>query len=73
MVPENILLASENTDTLVKVTDFGISKIEEGTELKTGLGTLYYVAPEILRTVKGNTTYTNKVDLWSMGVVLFQW
>nr|CAD7261718.1 unnamed protein product [Timema shepardi] len=71
--PENILLASENTDTLVKVTDFGISKIEEGTELKTGLGTLYYVAPEILRTVKGNTTYTNKVDLWSMGVVLFQW
>nr|CAD7440703.1 unnamed protein product [Timema bartmani] len=71
--PENILLASENTDTLVKVTDFGISKIEEGTELNTGLGTLYYVAPEILRTVKGNTTYTNKVDIWSMGVVLFQW
>lgn len=69
--PENILLVSERTDTLIKVTDFGISKLLDGsTMLRTFCGTKAYLAPEILTTA-GNGSYTNKVDNWSLGVILF--
>ncbi|OMJ85823.1 hypothetical protein SteCoe_12820 [Stentor coeruleus] len=62
--PENVLLTSSN---LVKICDFGWCA--EGTEERsTYCGTLDYMAPEILR---GNH-YTNKVDVWALGVLLFE-
>ncbi|KAI3385159.1 hypothetical protein SNEBB_000040 [Seison nebaliae] len=70
--PENILLKSPTTArTTVKVTDFGLSKfVDESSMLKTFCGTPNYLAPEILQS-KGHGTYSHKVDLWSLGVILF--
>ncbi|KAK3934775.1 Serine/threonine-protein kinase RAD53 [Diplogelasinospora grovesii] len=46
--PDNILIASENP-LVVKLTDFGLSKMveDEQTFLKTFCGTLLYCAPEV--------------------------
>ena len=39
------------------------------TRLKTHIGTLHYMAPEIL---EGQTYYTYKCDLWSLGIVIYE-
>jgi serine/threonine protein kinase len=63
---------SKRSDTLIKVSDFGVSKIlTTGTEMDTHVGTQYYKAPEILSNT--HQVYTEKVDIWSMGVMLYFW
>ncbi|UJR36821.1 hypothetical protein I4U23_029534 [Adineta vaga] len=61
--PENVLLtSSETNETLIKITDFGLSRlINETTLMKTFCGTPNYLAPEILAN-RGEGSYTNKVD-----------
>lgn len=74
MKPENILLKTKEDYTLVKIADFGLSKlIRQDSELRTVCGTSSYVAPEILdnKISKKQSPYTPKVDVWSLGVVLF--
>ena len=69
--PDNILLATEEEETLLKVTDFGLSKfVKKNSIMKTLCGTPQYVAPEIL-TTRGKGSYTKKVDIWSMGCCLY--
>ncbi|CAF3801968.1 unnamed protein product [Rotaria sordida] len=70
--PENVLLTSPDTnETLIKITDFGLSRfINETTLMKTFCGTPNYLAPEVLST-RGEASYTNKVDIWSLGVILY--
>ena len=56
----------------MKIGDFGITKriLNEQTFLKTEIGTLDYLAPEVLGYVEEETsTYTNAVDLWSLGCI----
>ncbi|XP_055324938.1 myosin light chain kinase A-like [Sitodiplosis mosellana] len=66
--PENILLSTADKYTLVKVADFGLSKCTTfDSVLKTQCGTVHYLAPE----VRQGTQYTNKVDIWSIGVILY--
>nr|CAD7424684.1 unnamed protein product [Timema monikensis] len=67
--PQNILLDSNKPNTLIKVTDFGVSKKE--TNMQTVIGTLFFIAPEILKQHFQQRTYTNQVDIWSLGVILF--
>lgn len=69
--PENILLASEGAETLVKVTDFGMSRfVGENSLMKTLCGTPSYLAPEVLESA-GTRGYSKAVDLWSMGTILY--
>ncbi|XP_029412531.1 serine/threonine-protein kinase Chk2 isoform X3 [Nannospalax galili] len=69
--PENVLLSSQAEDCLIKITDFGQSKILGETSLmRTLCGTPTYLAPEVLLSV-GTTGYNRAVDCWSLGVILF--
>ena len=73
MQPENILLSTDDNETLIKVTDFGLSKfVDAGSIMKTFCGTPTYLAPEILVTA-GSGAYTKAIDCWSLGVILFIW
>lgn len=55
---------------MVKLGDFGIAKILDGTleQAKTMVGTPYYISPEI---VKGKP-YSFKTDVWSLGIILHE-
>nr|XP_056715106.1 serine/threonine-protein kinase Chk2 [Euleptes europaea] len=68
---ENVLLSSPEENCLVKITDFGQSKILGETSLmQTLCGTPNYLAPEVL-TSAGTAGYGRSVDCWSLGVILF--
>jgi serine/threonine protein kinase len=64
-------------DWWVKIADFGISKrATEGlTALRTLTGTPAFAAPEILGFIQSgerfDDSYTNAVDIWSLGVITF--
>ena len=69
--PENILLATDEKETLVKITDFGLSKfVGEASLMKTLCGTPSYLAPEVLESA-GLGGYSKAVDCWSLGVILY--
>merc|ERR1711871_956636 len=66
--PENILLSK---DLVAKLADLGESRFynrdgADDSATMTFVGTLYYVAPEIIR---GNR-YNEKVDVYSFGIML---
>ena len=69
--PENILLEfSQNKEQVVtiKLIDFGIACMLRPNESVDDIcGTLTYVAPEVMRKEK----YNAKVDMWSVGVIVF--
>lgn len=65
-----MLCSSELNETLIKITDFGLSKFFEASTMKTFCGTPNYLAPEVLLN-KGVSAYTNKIDNWGLGVILF--
>ena len=68
--PGNILIANKNKNNNypnIKICDFGISKIaEKQTFQKSLVGTLYYIAPEVL-----DKKYNEKIDMWSSGVIMY--
>lgn len=62
----NIYLTGNNT---VKLGDFGISRILQGSEAAmTVVGTPYYMSPEVCE----NKPYSYKSDTWSLGCVLYE-
>jgi len=60
-------LTGNNT---IKVGDFGISKVLEGTNsvANTVVGTPYYMAPEACQ----SEPYTSKSDVWALGIILYE-
>lgn len=65
--PENFLLKYENDDSSIKLIDFGLSRSLTDNEFMTDPnGTPFYIAPEILE-----GEYTEAVDNWSLGVILY--
>jgi len=70
--PENLLLTTKDPDANVLITDFGLSAIlPEGSRLYRAVGTPGYLAPEVLETLDTNEGYTQEVDLWGIGVILY--
>jgi len=70
--PENFLLKDDGplSEATVKLIDFTTAKeFGPGSPLKTKICSLHYVAPEILS--RKELPYTEKVDVWSLGVVFF--
>lgn len=60
-------MSTNGPDALLKLSDFGISKILTDGELNTICGTPIYMAPEIWLM----QPYTEKVDIWSIGVTTY--
>ncbi|KAJ1678837.1 MAPK-activated protein kinase Srk1 [Spiromyces aspiralis] len=52
---------------LVKLADFGLSKVVTGVGTHTPCGTVGYAAPEVVR----DELYTKAVDMWAIGCVLY--
>ena len=66
--PENFLLYNDGKRIKIKLIDFGFATYCKRDEtMNEQLGTPQYAAPEIFEQIP----YTNKVDMWSVGVVLF--
>lgn len=74
-VSQNVLIASVSS-IHVKLADFGISKCTTDTYLRTKIGTQAFLAPEF----QGfwppgylpRNEYTNAVDLWALGCIVYQ-
>jgi NIMA (never in mitosis gene a)-related kinase len=66
--PQNIFLTESNT--VVKLGDFGIVKLLEDTTAMavTKVGTPYYFSPELCR----SKPYSYKSDVWAVGVLSYQ-
>lgn len=77
--PGNILLVNGTACGEIKITDFGLSKIvdddssSDGLELTSqGAGTYWYLPPECFVVGKDPPKISNKVDVWSVGVIFYQ-
>ncbi|KAM3832505.1 calcium/calmodulin-dependent protein kinase type 1D isoform 1-T1 [Vipera latastei] len=77
--PENLLYYSQDEDSKIMISDFGLSKMEgKGDVMSTACGTPGYVedapgamkykkAPEVL----AQKPYSKAVDCWSIGVIAY--
>ncbi|CAG02645.1 unnamed protein product, partial [Tetraodon nigroviridis] len=79
--PGNILLVNGTACGEIRITDFGLSKImdddsysaADGMELTSqGAGTYWYLPPECFVMGKEPPKISNKVDVWSVGVIFYQ-
>ncbi|WP_437761506.1 serine/threonine-protein kinase [Sorangium sp. So ce764] len=76
--PENIFIAREDDGEIVKILDFGVAKVTDALAItgmdptRTGalLGTPYYMSPE---QAKGLKSVDHRSDLWSLGVVVYEY
>lgn len=70
MKPENILLVSKEENNFdIKISDLGFAQEkQEGECMTLVLGSPLYMAPELV----SNKPYTEKVDVWSLGVITYQ-
>ena len=66
--PQNLLLVNNTDNSAIKVCDFGFARrVHTPESLTSRVGTPTYVAPEILK----NVPHDHRVDLWSIGVVVY--
>lgn len=65
--PENLLFASKDSNSIIKISDFGLAKTHENNLMTTQCGTPSYVAPEII----AGQGYNQQVDVWSIGIILY--
>jgi len=65
---ENFLYEAKDERSPLKLIDFGFAKMwDSATLMMASCGSMAYVSPDVLC---GNG-YTNKCDLWSLGVIVF--
>jgi calcium-dependent protein kinase len=65
--PENILVESSKSEEIhIKIIDFGTANFYDDKTLSALVGSLYYLAPEVLK-----KKYSYECDIWSCGVILY--
>jgi len=78
--PENILCETEESVTPVRICDFDLGNaivVEQESpvttpQLLTPVGSLEYMAPEVVDAWVGDAfSYNKKCDIWSLGVILY--
>ncbi|KAJ6123256.1 Serine/threonine-protein kinase ark1 [Penicillium capsulatum] len=67
--PENILVGIHGE---IKISDFGWSVHAPNNRRQTMCGTLDYLPPEMLKPGSQDNYYSEKVDLWSLGVLMYE-
>ncbi|CAD7965961.1 unnamed protein product [Amoebophrya sp. A25] len=67
---ENCLLKSRDSESLVKIIDFGLCAVTrlQDAKLKQKLGTPFFLAPEV---IDEKRNYGSGVDLWACGVIFY--
>jgi hypothetical protein len=71
---QNIFVKSPPPHWWVKVGDFGITKrvSNEQTALRTEVGSRSFQAPEVAGIIGEYGDYSNSVDIWSLGCVIYK-
>jgi len=65
---ENFVFESEGKAAALKLIDFGLSrKYVQGLHMKSMVGTVYYIAPEVLK----EQGYGLACDIWAIGVITY--
>lgn len=67
--PENILVGIHGE---IKISDFGWSVHAPNNRRNTMCGTLDYLPPEMIKPGSQENYYSEKVDLWSLGVLTYE-
>ena len=67
--PENILVGIHGE---IKISDFGWSVHAPNNRRQTMCGTLDYLPPEMIKPGSADNFYNEKVDLWSLGVLTYE-
>lgn len=67
--PENILVGVHDE---IKLSDFGWSVHAPNRRRATLCGTLDYLPPEMIKSGSKDNSYDEKVDLWSLGVLTYE-
>lgn len=67
--PENILMGIHGE---IKISDFGWSVHAPNNRRQTMCGTLDYLPPEMIKPGTREGFYDEKVDLWSLGVLMYE-
>ncbi|KAI0811494.1 kinase-like protein [Xylaria sp. FL0064] len=67
--PENILVGIHGE---IKISDFGWSVHAPSNRRTTQCGTLDYLPPEMVQPRHLDNSYDEKVDLWSLGVLMYE-
>jgi serine/threonine-protein kinase len=71
--PANLFLAREGKTRVLKVLDFGISKVNDGnvelTSTYAAMGTPLYMSPEQARSSK---SVDERTDVWALSVILYE-
>ncbi len=67
--PENILVGIQGE---IKISDFGWSVHAPNNRRNTMCGTLDYLPPEMIKPGSSENYYSEKVDLWSLGVLTYE-
>ena len=65
--PKNIFM---NKNNIIKIDLFGISKkLVKQKNININNNDIQYMAPEVIKT---NSKYNNKVDIWSLGCIIYE-
>ncbi|KAG5940556.1 hypothetical protein E4U59_002351 [Claviceps monticola] len=67
--PENILVGIHGE---LKISDFGWSVHAPNARRTTMCGTLDYLPPEMIKPGTSDNYYNEKIDLWSLGILMYE-